>query len=205
MLRWHYRSRCESLIAFSNSMFYGNELITFPMARPGSFSVELRKVQGAYEARRNPPEAEQIVAEAIAFMREHADDEDESIATIGIVAINTEQRDLISEEFRLRASRDERVERYREKAKARGEEFFIKNLENVQGDERDVMLISLTYGPKPGQKTPHQRFGPINGKHGHRRLNVLFSRARDKIVLFTSLGGATDCGQSRRPSRCKCS
>ena len=187
MLRWHYRSRCESLIAFSNAMFYGNELITFPMARPGSFSVELRKVQGAYEARRNPPEAEQIVAEAIAFMHEHADDEDESIGTLGIVAINTEQRDLISEEFRLRASRDERVERYREKTKARGEEFFVKNLENVQGDERDVILISLTYGPKPGQKTPHQRFGPINGKHGHRRLNVLFSRARDKIVLFTSL------------------
>ena len=89
MLRWHYRSRCESLIAFSNAMFYGNELITFPMARPGSFSVELRKVQGAYEARRNPPEAEQIVAEAIAFMHEHADDEDESIGTLGIVAINT--------------------------------------------------------------------------------------------------------------------
>lgn len=187
MLRWHYRSRCESLIAFSNAMFYGNQLITFPMARPGSFSVELRKIAGAYEARRNPPEAEEIVTEAIAFMREHADDEDEGVGTIGIVAINTEQRDLISEEFRLRASRDERVERYREKAKARGEEFFIKNLENVQGDERDVILISLTYGPKPGQKTPHQRFGPINGKHGHRRLNVLFSRARDKIVLFTSL------------------
>ena len=187
MLRWHYRSRCESLIAFSNARFYGNELITFPMARPASFSVELRKVQGAYEARRNPPEAEQIVAEAIAFMHEHADDQDETVGTIGIVAINTEQRDLINEEFRLRASRDERVERYREKAKARGEEFFVKNLENVQGDERDVILISLTYGPKPGQNTPHQRFGPINSKHGHRRLNVLFSRARDKIVLFTSL------------------
>jgi superfamily I DNA and/or RNA helicase len=64
---------------------------------------------------------------------------------------------------------------------------FLKNLENVQGDERDVILISLTYGPKPGQTSPHQRFGPINGKHGHRRLNVLFSRAKDKIVLFTSL------------------
>jgi hypothetical protein len=75
MLRWHYRSRCESLIAFSNANFYRNELITFPAARPGSFSVELRQVQGAYEARRNPPEAQQIVAEAIAFMHEHADDD----------------------------------------------------------------------------------------------------------------------------------
>jgi very-short-patch-repair endonuclease len=187
MLRWHYRSRCESLIAFSNANFYRNELITFPVARPGSFSVEMRQVQGAYEARRNPPEAQQIVTEAVALMREHADDDVETLPTLGIVAINTEQRDLISEELRLRASRDERVERFQEKAKARGEELFIKNLENVQGDERDVILISLTYGPKPGQTTAHQRFGPINGKHGHRRLNVLFSRARDRIVLFTSL------------------
>ena len=202
MLRWHYRSRCESLIAFSNANFYRNELITFPVAWPGSFSVELRHVQGAYEARRNPPEAQQIVAEAIAFMCEHANDDDERTPTLGIVAINTEQRDLIGEELRLRASRNERVERFQEKAKARGEELFIKNLENVQGDERDVILISLTYGPKPGQATPHQRFGPINGKHGHRRLNVLFSRARDRIVLFTSLRAdqiVADPGKSQGP------
>jgi very-short-patch-repair endonuclease len=202
MLRWHYRSRCESLITFSNTHFYGNELITFPVARPGSFSVELRKVQGAYEARRNPPEAQQIVAEAIAFMREHADDDDNTLPTLGIVAINTEQRELISEELRLRAARDEFVERFQEKANARGEELFIKTLENVQGDERDVILISLTYGPKPGQTTPHQRFGPINGKHGHRRLNVLFSRARDRIVLFTSLRAdqiVADPGKSQGP------
>jgi very-short-patch-repair endonuclease len=187
MLRWHYRSRCESLIAFSNANFYRNELITFPVARPGSFSVELRQVQGAYEARRNPPEARQIVAEAIAFMHAHADDDEAAMPTLGIVAINTEQRELIREELRLRTSRDQRVERFQEKAKARGEELFVKNLENVQGDKRDTILISLTYGPEPGQTTPHQRFGPVNGKHGHRRLNVLFSRARDRIVLFTSL------------------
>jgi AAA domain-containing protein len=132
----------------------------------------------------------------------HRDDDEISLPTLGIVAINTEQRELIRKELRLRASRDERVERFQEKAKARGEELFIKNLENVQGDERDTILISLTYGPKPGQSTPHQRFWPINGKHGHRRLNVLFSRARDRIVLFASLRAdqiVADPGRSQGP------
>jgi superfamily I DNA and/or RNA helicase len=68
--------------------------------------------------------------------------------------------------------------------------LFVKNLENVQGDERDFIFISLTYGREPGATAPRQRFGPINGKQGHRRLNVLFSRARIRVALFASLGSA---------------
>lgn len=187
-LKWHYRSRCESLIAFSNRNFYDNSLITFPMARPGSFSVDLIRVNGSYQARQNVAEALRIAEDAIGFMRHHADFDEEYLPTIGIVAVNTEQRDLIREELRRLSLGDSLVEEYQEKATKKGEPIFIKNLENVQGDERDFILISLTYGKEPGATALKQRFGPINGKQGHRRLNVLFSRARRRIVLFTSFG-----------------
>jgi len=190
LLRWHYRSRCESLISFSNREFYKGELITFPMARPGSFSVDLIRVDGAYEARRNAAEAQRIAEEAIEFMRRFADEDPETIPSLGIVAVNSDQRDLIFEEIRRLEAGDELVERYREKVADKGEPVFVKNLENVQGDERDFIFISITYGPKPGQSQVLQRFGPINGKQGHRRLNVLFSRARIRIALFTSIGSA---------------
>lgn len=188
LLRWHYRSRCESLISFSNREFYKSELISFPMAKPGSFSVDLIRVNGHYEARRNQAEALAISEEAILFMRHHADEPAETIPTLGIVAVNSDQRDLIFEEIRRLGAEDALVEIYREKVAERGEQLFVKNLENVQGDERDFILISMTYGPKPGAAVVAQRFGPINGKQGHRRLNVLFSRARMRIGLFTSFG-----------------
>jgi very-short-patch-repair endonuclease len=187
MLRWHYRSRCESLIAFSNKEFYRNDLITFPMARPNSFSVDLVKVGGSYEARRNPAEAQRIAEEAVRFMRRFADSDEERIPTIGLVAVNREQRDLIFEELRRLEAEDPLVEVYREKVAAKGEPVFVKNLENVQGDERDFIFISMTYGPKPGKREVLQRFGPINGKQGHRRLNVLFTRARMRLAIFTSM------------------
>jgi very-short-patch-repair endonuclease len=187
-LKWHYRSKCESLISFSNREFYDGSLITFPVARPNSFSIDLVRVPGSIKARRNVVEAERIAEEAIAFMRHHADLPDAELATLGVVAINSDQRELIFEEISRRQSGDELVQRYRERVEARGEEFFVKNLENVQGDERDYIFISLTYGPEPGQTNVMQRFGPINSRHGHRRLNVLFSRARVRMALFTSMG-----------------
>jgi very-short-patch-repair endonuclease len=187
MLRWHYRSRCESLITFSNKEFYRNDLITFPTARPGSFSIDLVCVGGNYEARRNPAEAQRIAEEAIRFMRRFAEADQENIPTLGLVAINREQRELIFEELRRLEAGDALVEMYQEKVAAKGEPLFVKNLENVQGDERDFIFISMTYGPKSGKKEVLQRFGPINGKQGHRRLNVLFTRARVRVVLYTSM------------------
>ena len=85
---------------------------------------------------------------------------------------------------------DDLVEEFQSKAEKKGEEIFVKNLENVQGDERDFILISMTYGYEPNLNVLKQRFGPINGKQGHRRLNVLFSRARQRIGLFVSFGSA---------------
>lgn len=189
-LKWHYRSKCESLISFSNREFYDGSLITFPVARPNSFSIDLVRVPGSIKARRNVVEAQRIAEEAIAFMRHHADVPDAELVSLGVVAINSDQRELIFEEISHRQSGDELVQRYRERVEANGEEFFVKNLENVQGDERDYIFISMTYGPESGQTNVLQRFGPINGKNGHRRLNVLFSRARVRMALFTSMGAA---------------
>ena len=101
-----------------------------------------------------------------------------------------EQRDFIQEELRRLWADDEIVELYREKAEAKGEPLFVKNLENVQGDERDHIFISMTYGRKHGEPALAQYFGPITRKQGHRRLNVLFTRARIRIGLFTSFGSA---------------
>lgn len=189
-LRWHYRSRCESLIRFSNEQFYGRGLVTFPASKPASFSIDLVRTPGTFQARCNPVEASRVAEEAITFMRHHAGYDEEEIPSLGIVALNIQQRDLIQEEFNRLVVDDVLVEQYREKVAGKGEEFFIKNLENVQGDERDFIFISMTYGPEPGTAVLKQRFGPINRKQGHRRLNVLFSRARTRIGLFSSFGSA---------------
>ncbi|WP_375312819.1 DUF3320 domain-containing protein [Bradyrhizobium sp. A5] len=187
-LRWHYRSRCESLIRFSNEQFYGRELITFPASKPASFSIDLVRIPGTFQARCNPVEASRVAEEAITFMRHHAARDEGEIPSLGIVALNIQQRDLIQEELNRLVADDVLVEQYREKVASKGEDLFVKNLENVQGDERDFIFISMTYGPEPGTTALKQRFGPINRKQGHRRLNVLFSRARTRIGLFCSFG-----------------
>lgn len=189
-LKWHYRSRCESLIAFSNGHFYDNGLITFPMAKPGSFSVELIRVDGHYQGQRNPAEARRVAEEAVAFMRHYAEVPDNEFATLGIVALNLQQKEMIEDELRLLCADDELVERYEARSRDRLEPLIVKNLENVQGDERDHIFVSMTYGKKAGEPTLSQNFGPINRSQGHRRLNVLFTRARIRIGLFTSFGSA---------------
>ena len=126
MLRWHYRSRCESLIAFSNREFYRDELVTFPTARPGSFSVDLVKLTGNYKKGRNPAEAQNVAEEAIRFMRAHAKFDEQKIPTLGIVAVNSQQRDLIDEELRRLKADDKDVEEYEEKVKAKGDEVFVE-------------------------------------------------------------------------------
>lgn len=185
-LRWHYRSRHGSLIAFSNNHIYDDNLIVFPSAddRSADRGVSLVKVDGRYRSSVNPEEAKAIVAAAIRFMSRHPD------RSLGLVTVNQKQRDLILEELQTAVNLDERAAAYIEKwaQKDQGlEEFFVKNLENVQGDERDAIFISTVYGPpEPGQPMP-QRFGPITGVAGRRRLNVLFSRAKQQVVTFTSM------------------
>jgi hypothetical protein len=196
-LECHYRSRCESLIAFSQREFYASPsggLVTFPNARPGSFCIDLVRVDGSYAAGRNPAEVARIVEAAIEFMTSNADLPPEEIPTLAIAAMSIAQRDAIRDEFD-RAPRNAAVERYLAACSAPtatriSEPFFVKDLENLQGDERDVIMISLTYGPERGQSRLSQRLGTISAGDGHRHLNVLFTRARRRVVLFSSIASS---------------
>ena len=185
-LRWHYRSRHSALIQFSNQWMYKGELTIFPSAQEDhpDLGVELIEVPGAYKGRRNEIEARAIVQAAVHHMVHRPE------LSLGICTMNSDQKDLILEEFERERDRNAKVQAFVEKWDEENdslEEFFIKNLETIQGDERDVMMISTLYGPEtPGGKVL-QRFGPINSAHGHRRLNVLFTRAKRKIVTFTSM------------------
>jgi len=184
-LRWHYRSRHQSLIAFSNKEFYDNNLTIFPSPREidDTIGVHLVQVNGQYADRRNLAEVRAITERAATFMRQHPD------RSLGIVAVNQLQRDLINDEMERIFEQDRHARAYREKweRKQRGlYQFFVKNLENVQGDERDTIFISTVYGPNADGRVM-QNFGPISQRNGHRRLNVLFTRAREQVVLFSSL------------------
>lgn len=183
LLRWHYRSRHGSLIAFSNREFYDSRLFVFPspVARSPVHGVKLVRIDdGVYEGRRNRREAERVVEAALIHMRDRPDE------SLGIVTLNATQRELVESLMDQRLKADAEARQYVDAGAGGLEPFFIKNLENVQGDERDVIFLSVTYGPSASGQV-YQRFGPINGPNGHRRLNVLFTRARDRVVVFSSL------------------
>lgn len=186
-LRWHYRSQHSSLIRFSNELIYDRSLVIFPSAdeeRP-DMGVSLVQVEdGQYSNSVNPVEARRMVEAALHFMRTSPNQ------SLGIVTLNQKQRDLIIDEMSYAIDRNEAASQFVEEWQARNdglERFFIKNLENVQGDERDVIFIGTVYGPKRSGGPVAQRFGPISGIAGRRRLNVLFSRAKKRIVTFSSM------------------
>lgn len=179
-LRWHYRSRHESLIAFSNLHFYDHRLVTFPSPDERKPHVTLRHVDGCYDAgasRTNRAEAEAVVEEALSLMKAQSE------CSIGIVAFSKPQSDLIEDLLNERLTAEPELE---EKDRLREEPLFVKNLENVQGDERDVILFSVGYGPnKDGLLS--MNFGPLNKAGGERRLNVAITRARYEMKVFASL------------------
>lgn len=187
-LRWHYRSRHESLIAFSNKHFYENNLVVFPSPTPRhlDYGVEYRNVDGLYtpKASVNLPEARAVAEAAVEFMAKYPR------RSLGIATINQAQREVLSEEMDRLFARDLRAESYRKQWEDTLEPFFVKNLENVQGDDRDVIFISTVYGPEQAGGRVAQRFGPINSAVGHRRLNVLFTRAKEKVIVFSSMQAA---------------
>lgn len=182
-LRWHYRSRHHSLIAFSNREFYQGDLVIFPSAfqEDCGLGIKYRSVpDGVFDSSRNPLEAGVVVEAVLDHMREHPEE------SLGVVTLNFEQRELIEELLDQKLRADPFAVAYQERMNTGPEPFFVKNLENVQGDERDVIFISVTYGPD-ARGNQYMRFGPINGANGHRRLNVLFTRAKRRVEVFSSL------------------
>ncbi|KJK24749.1 DNA helicase [Burkholderiaceae bacterium 16] len=211
LLAWHYRSRHESLISFSNAAFYDGRLVTIPdrlleqaedeaaplrsdqedagiagadalLARPVSFH---RLGDGVYLDRRNAPEARYIAQTVREMLRR------ETGLSLGIVAFSEAQQTAIESALEALASEDAdfamRLER--EYVREDNDQFnglFVKNLENVQGDERDVIILSICYAPGPDGKML-MNFGPINQRGGEKRLNVIFSRARHRMAVVSTI------------------
>ena len=186
-LNYHYRSRHESLIAFANHYYYANRLITFPSVDDRENHIHYKHVRGVYDyskSRTNRMEAEAIVSEVIRRLSDPVLNEQ----SMGVIAFSTVQQNLIDELLQERIGRNKEL-----MAKAYGDDvaepLFIKNLENVQGDERDVILFSVCYGPAENGKIS-MNFGPLNNAGGERRLNVAVTRARQEMVVFSSMTSA---------------
>lgn len=173
-----------SVIAFSNHSFYRGNLVIFPSPYGQGGKLGVRAVYLAdaiYENQTNLREAKRVVDAVAEHIATRANE------SLGVVTLNIKQRDLIAEllEERLRSVRG--ADSYRDHWASEGQPLFIKNLENVQGDERDAIIISTTFGKPPGSSAVRQNFGPISRQGGWRRLNVLFTRAKKSIALYTSL------------------
>ena len=196
MLRWHYRSRHESLIAVSNEEFYEKRLLVIPSPRPrgAGLGLSLVRVDGSFDSGgsgTNAAEAEAVAEAVMAHARDTPGD------TLGVAAFSVRQRDAILDAVEARRRADPSLEPFF--AAHSGEPFFVKNLENVQGDERDAMLISVGYA-KGSDGRLAMRFGPLSAEGGERRLNVLITRAKKRSIVFSGLG-ADDIDLARASGR----
>lgn len=181
-LNWHYRSKHESLIAFSNNEYYDGELITFPSIDDQTTKVKYCYVDGVYDKggrRSNRMEAETIVEDIVKRLQSS----NHAKYSIGVIAFSQVQQNLIEDLLTDKLDKDKKL---REAADELYEPIFIKNLENVQGDERDIILFSIGYGPDKDGKVS-MNFGPLNNNGGEKRLNVAVSRARREMIVYSSL------------------
>ncbi|MDO5845578.1 MAG: DUF4011 domain-containing protein, partial [Methanocorpusculum sp.] len=196
-LRWHYRSRHESLIAVSNAEFYDGTLMVFPSPKHDTPDLGLSFVHlpdTVYERGKagvNRGEAKAVAAAVIDYYQRFPD------KTLGVATFSTKQQEIIRREVDMLLREYPEVEtRMRP---ANGENFFVKNLETVQGDERDTILISIGYGFDENHRLS-KNFGPLNQAGGERRLNVLITRARERCVVFSNFRGFDLPVDSETPS-----
>jgi len=187
VLRWHYRSEHEELVAFSNAAFYAGRLITAPRADASTTALveglHWAAVDGLWVEQQNPVEAERVVDLAAELLAQ------DPPPSIGVVALNRRQAELIEQRLDARADGDAafraRVER--DGRRDATSQLFVRNLENVQGDERDVIVLSTGYAPGERGGKVHARFGPIGEAGGERRLNVAATRARRGLWVVSSI------------------
>ena len=181
-LQWHYRSKHESLIDFSNKAFYENRLYTFPSANDLQSMVNLVQVDGVFDrgsTRTNLKEAEAVIEEIVRRFKDPVLKKQ----SIGVVTFNINQQNKIDDLLQEECKKVEGLEAW---AYSSEEPIFVKNLENVQGDERDVILFSVGYG-KDEEGNVYMNFGPLNLEGGWRRLNVAVTRARCEMKVFSTL------------------
>ncbi len=184
MLKWHYRSRHESLISVSNREFYDDDLLVYPSPSHSDPELGLKfhyNPNTAYDrgsSSANPLEAKDVVEEIFNHFEKYGDTK-----SLGVGTFSVAQKNAILEELEVR--RKERPEFEALFSDNKDEHFFVKNLETIQGDERDVILISVGYGYDNDRKMS-LNFGPLNQDGGERRLNVLITRAREKCVVFSN-------------------
>ena len=184
MLKWHYRSRHESLITVSNREFYDDDLLVYPSPSHSDPELGLKfrynpnteYLRGA--SSKNPLEAKDVVEEIFNHFEKYGDTK-----SLGVGTFSVAQKNAILEE--LEVKRKEHPEYEPLFSDNKEERFFVKNLETIQGDERDVILISVGYGYDQNRKMS-LNFGPLNQDGGERRLNVLITRAREKCVVFSN-------------------
>lgn len=198
MLQWHYRSRDPSLMRVSNSEFYDGGLVLppSPLEKDAAYGLIFTQVAGVYDRggrRDNRIEGDALVAR----VREHARRTPD--LSLGIVTFSHAQKNTITELLELARRDDSELDSFLREGRA--EDLFVKNIENVQGDERDVILITVGYGPtQAGGIMAGASFGPVNGEGGERRLNVLFTRARLRCEVFASFDpGQLDVSRASQP------
>lgn len=198
MLQWHYRSRDPSLMRVSNAEFYEGGLVLppSPLERDPAYGLIFTQVDGAYDRggrRDNRREGEALIARVADHARRTPE------LSLGIVTFSHAQKNTINELLELARRDDAALDAFLREG--RTEDVFVKNIENVQGDERDVILISVGYGPtQPGGAMMGASFGPVNGEGGERRLNVLFTRARLRCEVFASFDpGQLDVSRASQP------
>ena len=193
-LKWHYRSRFEQLISFSNKNFYDNDLVTFPSSKQDTkgIGVDYFYVDGTFDrkTKTNRVEAEKIVDLVFENIEKYPE------RSLGVVAFSMSQQNLIDKLIAKRRQQDPSKEPFFKSDKA--EPFFVKNLETVQGDERDTIIFSIAYGKDP-QGRLLLNFGPVNREGGERRLNVAVTRAKYNVQLVSSMH-YTDIDLSRTQS-----
>lgn len=178
----HYRSKHESLIAFSNLNYYDNKLLTFPSADDLNQKVKYHHIPGHYDkgkTRTNKFEADAIIR----YVKAHYSKEQGKKKSLGVVTFSQTQQNLVEDKLQELFISDPKLEQYANESE---EPLFVKNLENVQGDERDIILFSVGYAPDEEGKMS-MNFGPLNRNGGWRRLNVAVTRARYEMHIFATL------------------
>ena len=184
MLRWHYRSRSESLIAFSNHTYYSNQLFTFPSPGDEDCRVGVQFVHvkdGVYDrggTGKNDVEAERVARSVFEHLKAHPE------KSVGIGTFGVSQREAIEDALETLRREDPSLEVHFDHAHP--EYCFVKNLESIQGDERDVIMLSIGYGRDAAGRIS-MNFGPLNQDGGARRLNVLVTRARERVIVYSSI------------------